>query len=69
MAAPEETVGERLVRIETKLDQALTQHGEDLKDHESRIRRLERALWTVAGAGIAGGGAVGAVVSQILGAS
>jgi hypothetical protein len=67
MAIPEESVGERLVRIETKLDQALTQHGEDLKDHETRIRRLERALWTAAGAGIVGGGTVGAFISQLMG--
>lgn len=32
---------ERLVRIEVKLDQALTSHA----DHESRIRTLERARW------------------------
>lgn len=35
------TVNERLVRIETKLDQALSNHA----DHEERIRALERARW------------------------
>lgn len=62
---PEETtVTDRLARIEVKLDQALTQHG----DHETRIRRLERALWTAAGAGVAGGGVVGAIVAKLTGA-
>ena len=34
-------MNERLVRIETKLDQALSNHT----DHEERIRALERARW------------------------
>jgi hypothetical protein len=60
----DESVAERLARIETKLDQALTQHS----DHETRIRKLERALWTAAGFAAAGGGAVGALVSNLMGA-
>jgi len=53
-----------VARIEVKLDQALAQHD----DHEARIRRLERALWTAAGAATAAGGTVGAIVSQLMGA-
>lgn len=56
-------VGERLARIEVKLDQSLTQHG----DYETRIRRLERALWTATGFAAAVGGTVGAVVAKLTG--
>ncbi|MBO2460983.1 hypothetical protein [Actinomadura violacea] len=35
------STNDRLVRIEIKLDQALTQHA----DHETRIRLLERGRW------------------------
>lgn len=53
-----------VARIEVKLDQALAQHA----DHEVRIRRLERALWMAVGAGLAGGGAAGAIAAQLMGA-
>lgn len=55
--------GERLVRIEVKLDQALNQH----LDHEARIRRLERVLWMAAGFAATAGGGVGALVANVLG--
>lgn len=43
---------ERLVRVETKLDILI----ERKDDHETRIRRVERLAWLVAGAaGLAGG--------------
>lgn len=58
-----EVDGERVTRIEVMLDQALT-HG---ADHEARIRRLERALWTAAGFAAAVGGLVGAVVARLIG--
>lgn len=70
---------ERLVRIETKLDyMSDTFKSQDARiisletripdaDHETRIRKLERALWMVAGAAAAGGGTAGALISQILG--
>jgi hypothetical protein len=54
---------ERLVRIETKLDQSNRTHD----DHETRIRKLERALWLVAGAGLVGGGVAGQVVPHLFG--
>ncbi|HEX4816711.1 MAG TPA: hypothetical protein VFV66_28550 [Nonomuraea sp.] len=54
---------ERLARIETKLDNAIGRAD----DHETRIRRLERALWLVTGAAAAVGGALGSIVQQVLG--
>lgn len=73
MTAPEAT-GERLARMETKLDALLTQFSghetrvqTSVTDHETRIRRLERALWIAAGAGLLGGGGLGAVAAQLMG--
>jgi hypothetical protein len=54
---------ERLVRIETKLDQSNRTHD----DHEGRIRKLERALWIVAGAGLVGGGLAGQLAPYLFG--
>ena len=39
--APQHELKERLARIETKLDQALSH----LQDHEIRIRKVEQAWW------------------------
>lgn len=58
-----EVDGERVTRIEVKLDQALA-HG---ADHEARIRRLERALWMAVGFAAAAGGLIGAVVARLIG--
>lgn len=59
----EETVGERLVRIETKLDGLLSQRD----DHERRIRILERRLWLATGASaVLAGGAV-QVINAVVG--
>jgi len=38
------------------------------QDHETRIRKIERAMWIVAGLAAAGGGTAGGLVSQIFGA-
>jgi hypothetical protein len=38
-------------------------------DHEMRLRKVERAVWLAAGAGLVGGGALGTIASQILGGS
>lgn len=54
---------DRLVRIETKLDGVLVRGD----DHEGRVRRLERAVWVAAGAGVAGGALVGGIAQQIMG--
>lgn len=40
-----------LIRIEAKLDA----WRDTQKDHESRLRRLERALWICSGLAMAGG--------------
>lgn len=59
---PEETPsdGERLVRIETKLDIVVGSHGAQLTDHETRIRAQEarktvspRDLWLAVSGAIA----------------
>lgn len=34
-------------------------HAEQLKDHETRLRALERKLWLLAGASAVAGGALG----------
>lgn len=75
--ADELALFERLVRIETKLDSfnsTVAEHGERIRqletdntpgghqDHESRLRRLERNMWLLAGAAATGGG----VASQLL---
>ena len=55
--------GAVLARIETKLDKAL----DDLKDHESRLRVLEKKIWLASGfVGVVSGGGA-AWLSQILG--
>lgn len=71
---PEPSTGERLVRIETKLDMFLAGHQDtaatqaaQYADHENRIRRLERARWIASGAGLLGGGGLGALVAQLMG--
>lgn len=53
---------DRLVRIETKLDNVIYLGT----DHETRIRKLERALWLATGAAAAAGGTVGAFVRTAL---
>lgn len=56
-------VSECVARIEVTLDQALTQNT----DQETRVRRLERALWMAAGFTAAGGGLIGGVVTKLIG--
>lgn len=58
------TTVERLVRIETKLDAWLLRSD----DHESRLRKLERALWIGMGATAVVGGALGGGVAKLIGA-
>lgn len=74
MSTPESTVGERLARIETKLDAVLAQQTNhevrvqaNHTDHETRLRLLERKVWTAAGFAAGGGGAVGAIVMKVIG--
>lgn len=49
-----------LARIEVKLDRVIS----DTTDHESRLRRLERLVWSASGAALVGGGSIGAIVSK-----
>lgn len=73
---------ERLIRIETKLDDSnrsdldheariraleADSHPGGHQDHESRIRRLERSVWVAAGAAAAGGGLIGQLVAPMIG--
>jgi hypothetical protein len=69
-----DSVEVRLARIETKLDAMLARMADSETraqvghvDHETRLRRLERALWTATGLATAAGGTLGAIVSQLLG--
>lgn len=55
------TDGERLVRIETKLDAALSKDD----DHEQRIRALERARWPLPSAAVLL--SAGALVTTLVG--
>ena len=54
---------ERLARIETKLDDALS--GQE--DHETRLRKLERWVGKAAGALLVVGVVASALVTKILG--
>lgn len=49
------------------LGEKFTQHQRQTEDHELRLRKLERALWIVAGAAAAGGGGVASLLSRVLG--
>ncbi|MHA6626874.1 hypothetical protein ACU61A_15675 [Pseudonocardia sichuanensis] len=57
----------RLVRIETKFDLLMQQVMPQQADHETRIRQLERTVWTASGIATALGGAIGALVSFLMG--
>lgn len=72
---------ERLIRIETKLDvvrEDQTDQEHRLRalevdnapgghaDHETRIRRLERSMWLIAGAAAAGGGVAGQLLAGLI---
>lgn len=72
---------ERLIRIETKQDITLQKVDDQENriraleqdntpgghaDHESRIRRLERSMWLIAGAAAAGGGVAGQLVAGLI---
>ncbi len=59
-------------RIETKVDVALSQHGQELADHELRIREVEQrktvspgVLWTSVLGGIGGAAALATIFSHL----
>lgn len=60
---PHDTVAVILARMEGKLDRLV----DDKRDHETRIRALEKKVWAAAGAAAAAGGAIGVLGQSILG--
>lgn len=62
LTSQEISAQERLIRLEVKLDLALSNGT----DHEARLRRLERALWLATGAAAAAGGVVGSFLSKLI---
>ncbi|WP_053203788.1 hypothetical protein [Jiangella muralis] len=50
---------DRIVEIHTLLRENLVPK---VADHESRIRRLEKAVWLAAGLAAAGGSAIGSLI-------
>ena len=61
--SPADSVAVILARVEAKLDRLV----DDKRDHEDRIRALERKVWAAAGAATAAGGAIGVLGQSILG--
>ncbi|WP_183407728.1 hypothetical protein [Nocardioides marmoriginsengisoli] len=49
--------------MDTKLDLILAND----RDHETRIRRLERWIWLATGAAAAGGGVGGGLLAKVMG--
>lgn len=61
---------EAIARLETKVEGigADNVRGEEVhKDHENRLRSLERVRWLIAGACLVAGGGTVTVVQQIIG--
>lgn len=54
---------ERLIRIESKLDNFLVTYG----DHETRLRKLEKALYLATGFAATLGGGIGTLITQLVG--
>ena len=70
MVSPAETIpGERLVRIEGKIDtivDAVTDVRDDIKDHEMRLRKVENVVYKASGlAAIIGAGGA-SLVQQLM---
>lgn len=75
-------ITERLVRMETKIDfvsERLAHNesrllsleklvGNGTADHEVRIRKLEKFVWLAMGFAAAGGGVVGSLMTNLMGA-
>lgn len=61
MPNPNTSDSDRLVRIETMLEQIVKQDG----DHETRIRRLEKIVWIGCGFAAAAGSAVGSLIGRV----
>lgn len=73
----DEPIGERLARIETKMDSTFGAKLDEIRsllstlkdrdeDHEKRIRKLERWTYLMTGAAAALGSGIGATVASLL---
>lgn len=51
----------RVIKIEGQLDEL----SADSKDHENRIRALEKRVWVTAGAALIGGAGLSEVIGQV----
>ena len=57
------------IKVElARLNEKLDGYKKTLEDHEARIRKVERLVWAFSTAAAVGGGAVGSLVQQFLGA-
>lgn len=50
----------------TSIKSDLKNTSEDVKDHEGRLRALEKWIWAAAGAGMLGGAGLSQVFTQLL---
>lgn len=55
-------MGKKLDRLTTVIDPALTTIREDVADHESRLRSVEKRIWLMAGGAVAGGAGIAQVL-------
>jgi hypothetical protein len=63
------TTDGRLVRIESKVDtivSAVTDVRDDIKDHESRLRKLENMVYKASGVSAVIGAGGAAIVQQLM---
>ncbi|MGW1039903.1 hypothetical protein [Streptomyces sp. NPDC002547] len=63
------TLSDGMTRMETKLDgivHGLSDVGKDLTDHETRIRALERRVWTASGVATVLGAGAGVLAQALL---
>jgi hypothetical protein len=51
----------------TSIKSELKNTSEDVKDHETRLRALEKWIWAAAGTGVVGGAGLAQVLQQLLG--
>lgn len=44
----------------------MASHGDAIKDHETRIRALEKWVWGAAGTGVVGGAALSQLITALM---
>lgn len=67
--AAQQEQGKMLIEMSGDLKRFLDSHGRldtTVNDHESRLRSLEKLIWTAAGMGSIVGAAIGIVVNLLL---